>query len=56
MFLPQARGGECLLAALSAGGVGAFICKVIVTDYVFNTSADSGLPSVFWIIGVQKNK
>lgn len=41
-------------AALSTGGDGAFICKVIVTDYVSDTSADSGLPSVFRIIGVQK--
>lgn len=34
-------------AALSTGGDGAFICKVIVTDNVSDTSADSGLPSVF---------
>lgn len=34
-------------AALSTGGDGAFICKVIVTDYVSDTSADSGLPSMF---------
>lgn len=39
-----------MLAALSAGGGGgAVICKVIVTDYVSDTSSDSGLPSVFSI-------
>lgn len=43
-------------AALNTGGDGAFICKVIVTDYVSDTSADSGLPNVFRIIDVQKKK
>lgn len=45
-----------MLAALNAGGDGAVICKVIVTDYVSDTSPDCGLPSVFRINDVHGKK
>lgn len=56
IFPPQATGGECVSAALSAGGDGAVIWKVIVTDYVSDTSPDSGLPGVFRITDVHGGK
>lgn len=43
-------------AAPSAGGDGAVIWKVIVTDYVSDTSPDCGHPSVFRITDVHGKK